>query len=396
MKAHPRPKATEFVSLLHDGNPRDHQTLPSTRGVGHFAGFQRRLLSCSNKSKVAEVLMIPSQQSDISIHRSTFWPVDGSVVVHQGRQGSQVDGSGVGYSNPPIPRRLVTESPVPGNVPTTDPDPLGPMSRSRVDNQSFKVGTGSTTGFQLCRLSFQPLSRSENQPSFRRPAQSGSSWTAIEKQVVSGRLHEAYSMAFKEALACRRNPGKDHSLAKVSPCSPEVVVGPKQGSVRSTFTPLTTRPPTVYRRLKRRLGRTLRRLHCKRPLVQARRRLAHKFARAQSGFVGPKTVRAFVLEQDHPCLHRQDNSGFLHQQAGGYEIRLSLCPPLETPVVVQPETNCVMGQTHSGSPECHCRQAVQTQTGDSDGVVSPSRGFRPTLSEVAQTGSGSFCNQIQS
>ena len=103
-----------------------------------------------------------------------------------------------------------------------------------------------------------------------------------------------------------------------------------------------------------------------------------------------------MLEQDHPCLHRQHNSGFLHQQAGGYEIRLSLCPPLKTPVVVQPESNCVTGQTHSGSPECHCRQAVQTQTGDSDGVVSPSRGFRPTLSEVAQTGSGSFCNQIRS
>ena len=202
MKAHPRPKATEFVpsiSLIHDENPRDHQTLPSTRGVGHFAGFQRRLLSCSNKSKVAEVLMIPSQQSDISIHHSTFWPVDGSIVVHQGRQGSQVDGSGAGYSNPPLPRRLVTESPVPGNLPMTDPDPLGPMSRSRVDNQSFKVGTGSTTGFQLCWLLFQPLSRSgqthsrevdssvtENQPSFRRPARSGSSWTAIEKQVVSG------------------------------------------------------------------------------------------------------------------------------------------------------------------------------------------------------------------
>ena len=81
-----------------------------------------------------------------------------------------------------------------------------------------------------------------------------------------------------------------------------------------------THPPTVYRSLKRRLGRTLRRLHCKRPLVQTRRRLAHKFARAQSGFVGPKTVRAFVLEPDHPSLHRQHNSGFLHQQGRGYEI----------------------------------------------------------------------------
>ena len=134
--------------------------------------------------------------------------------------------------------------------------------------------------------------------------------------------------------------------------------------------------------------------HCKRPLVQVRRRLAHKPSRAQSGFVGPETVRAFVLGSDHPGLHRQHNSGFL--QGGRYEIRLCLCPPLETPVMVQQETNSVTGQTHSESPKSHCRQTVQTQTGDSDRVVSPAGGFRPTLPEVAHTGSGLIRNQIQS
>ena len=47
-----------------------------------------------------------------------------------------------------------------------------------------------------------------------------------------------------------------------------------------------------------------------------------------------KTVRAFVLGSDHSGLHRQHNCGFLHQQGGRYEIRLSLCPPMETPVLV--------------------------------------------------------------
>ena len=187
--------------------------------------------------------------------------------------------------------------------------------------------------------------------------------------------HEAYPMAFKEALACQGGPGKGHSLTKVSPCSSEVVVGPKQSSERPTFTALTSCRTAVYKHLKQRLGRTLGRLHCKRSLVQTRRRFAHKFAGTQGGLVSPKTVPAFVLEPDHLSLHRQHNSGVLHQQGGRYEIRLSLCPPLETPVMVQPETNCVTSQAHSGSPEYHCRQTVQTQTGDSDRVVSPSRGF---------------------
>ena len=212
VEAHSRPQSAKFVrsdSLLQDGNSRDHQTLPSTRGVGHFAGFQQHLLSHSNKLKVVEVLTVPSQQSDISIHRSSFWPVDGSIGVYQGRQGSQVDGTGAGYSNPPVPRRLVSESPVPGNVPTRYPDLLGPMSRSRMFSQSLKVRTGSTTVFHLCRLSFRPLSRSgqthsgevdssvtENQPSFgTRDLLSQAvhvpnrSVTATEKQVVLGRLH---------------------------------------------------------------------------------------------------------------------------------------------------------------------------------------------------------------
>ena len=265
------------------------------------------------------------------------------------------------------------------------PDPFGPMPQSRVDRQSVKVGTGSSTGFQLRRLSFRPLSRSgqthsgevdssvtENQSSFGTGDMFGQTVHAPNRTSNSHRKiggvgtssHETYSMAFKEALACPRSPGKDHSSSKVSPCSSEVVVGPAQGSARSTFTPLTTHPPTVYRHLKQRLGHTLRRLHCKRPLVQARRHLTHKFARTQGSFVGLKTVRALVLEPDHSSVHRQHHSAFLHHQGRGYEIRLCLCPPSETPVMVQPQPNCVTSQAHSGSPKCHCRQAVQTQTAD--------------------------------
>ena len=103
-----------------------------------------------------------------------------------------------------------------------------------------------------------------------------------------------------------------------------------------------------------------------------------------------------MLEPDHSSVHGQHDSGFVHQQGRGYEIRLSLCSPLETPSVVQSKGNCIMGQTHSGSPECHCRQTVSTHTGDSDRMVSPSGGFRPSLPEVAQADSRLICNQIQS
>ena len=64
--------------------------------------------------------------------------------------------------------------------------------------------------------------------------------------------------------------------------------------------------------------------------------------------------------------------------------------------MVQSKEDCITSQTHSGSPECHCRQAVPTQAGDSDGMVTLSGDFRPSLPEVVPTESGPVCNQIQS
>ena len=90
------------------------------------------------------------------------------------------------------------------------------------------------------------IALSENQPSFGTGDLLGqvvhvpnrTSDSHRKANGVGTLAHEAYSMAFKEALACPRSPGKDHSPAKVSPSSSEVVVGPKQSSERSTFTPL--------------------------------------------------------------------------------------------------------------------------------------------------------------
>ena len=420
MEAHPRPQSTELVpsvSLLQDGNPRDHQTLPSKRGVGHLAGLQRRLLSYPDKWKVMEVLEIPPQWSNLPVHCPPFRPFHGSVGVHKGCQGGQIDGTVPRYPNPPVPRRLVSESALPGNMPTSYPVPVGFVSQARLGSQHDKVGTVSPTGVQLCRLSFRPLSGpgqthagevdhsvSENQSSLGATDLLGQTvhvpHRTSNRYRKRGRIgtpsHEAYSVAFKEALACPRVFREVNPHSKVSPCSSKMVVGNRQGAEGSTSTPIATHPPTLYRCLKRRLGRTLRRLHGKRPLVQIRRRLAHKFARTQGGPIGTKTVRAVVVEPNHSSLYGQHDGGCVHQQGRGYEIRFSLCSPLETPALVQPEADCFAIQTYSRSPECHCRQTVQTQTGHSDGMVSPTGGLQPSLPEMAQTGSRLVCNQVQS
>ena len=220
--------------------------------------------------------------------------------------------------------------------------------------------------------------------------------TATEKQVVSGRLHMRPIQWHLKKHWHAPESGKGHSNSFISPCTSKVVVGPGQGALRSTLTPSSTRPSTVYRRLKRRLGRSLRRLHGKRSLVRVRRRLAHKFVGAQGSPAGLKTVRAVMLQPDSSCLYRQHHCGLLHQQGRGYEIRLTLCPPLETDALVQPKADCPEGQAYSGSPERHCRQAVPTQSGDPNGMVPPPRGVCSNMPALAPPVCGPVCHPVQS
>ena len=60
-------------------------------------------------------------------------------------------------------------------------------------------------------------------------------------------------------------------------------------------------------------------------------------------------------------------------------MRLSLCPPLETSVLVSPQRNSSEGPTHSRSLECDSGQTVQTQSSDPDRVVPISEGVQSLL-----------------
>ena len=143
-----------------NGNSGDNPVVSPKRGMGHFAGLQRCLLPHSHSSEVQKVSKISPEQGQLPVHFPPLWSGYGSVGVHQSGQRGQVDGSSQGYPDPPVPRRLVVTSPFPGNLPTTYPDPLGPLSRVGLGGKQAKIGTGSPTGFQLRRLPVRPVDQS--------------------------------------------------------------------------------------------------------------------------------------------------------------------------------------------------------------------------------------------
>ena len=153
-------KSVSAAGHLQDGNSRKHTGVPEKRRMGKFAGFQRCLFPHSHRSEISKVPQIFSGKEILSVHCPPFRSGYSSSIVYQGSQGGETYGSDTGYPAPPVPRRLVTESPVPGNLPTTYPDPLGPLPRLGLGSKPEEVRTGSPASLQFYRLPVRPSNRS--------------------------------------------------------------------------------------------------------------------------------------------------------------------------------------------------------------------------------------------
>ena len=89
------------------------------------------------------------------------------------------------------------------------------------------------------------------------------------REASSPRLatHEAYTVAPQEQLARTGITRKSDSDPPVLTPSPAVVATGRQRTIRPTFTPNQTCSAALYIRIKRSMGRSLKRTHCKRLLV---------------------------------------------------------------------------------------------------------------------------------
>ena len=341
MEANLRSQSPQFVPQyrhFQNGNTGDDPVILERRGVGHVARFQRRIFPHPNCTKVKKVSQVLPVQSDLSVHSPTFRSGHSSSGVYQGGQRSKTHDSSEGYQDPPVPRRLVAESPFPGTLPTTYPDPLGPMSAVGLDNKSEQVRVSSQTGLQFCRLPVRPDHRSGSTHS--RPVGDPSRETEVhegpspvygssihvldrpldghrETGVFRSPSYEAHPVASEEKLACFGSPRKSDPGPSITPSSFELVVRRNQCSERSTPAPPSARRSTVYRRLKRRLGRTLRGLHCKRSLVYSGSRLPINFLELKAVLL---EIRQFEhLCKDQIVLVATDNTtvvSYINKQGG--------------------------------------------------------------------------------
>ena len=188
---------------------------------------------------------------------------------------------------------------------------------------------------------------------------------------------------------------KGDSRAQVLAPAFTMVAKQRQGSHRPTVTPYKTCAANLYRRVKGRVGRSLKRAHCKGNLVPSRKQAAYKLPGTQGSFLSIKRVPRPLHKQDSFCSNRQYHCGSIYKQGRRYEIGSALRPSVEDLDLVYQKSSNPQSPTYPGPSKCDSRQAIQTRPDHPDRVVSPSRGLPSYMQQVAPASSGLVCHKVQ-
>ena len=132
--------------------------------------------------------------------------------------------------------------------------------------------------------------------------------------------HETYTVASQKQLESVRITRKSDPDPQV-PAPPLTMMAKRiQCSYRPTITPNKTCSVNFYRRNKRRVWRSLKRTHCKRGLVTARKQVAYKLPRIKGSLSILERASRPLYRQNITCGNRQHYGSILHKQGRRHEV----------------------------------------------------------------------------
>ena len=220
--------------------------------------------------------------------------------------------------------------------------------------------------------------------------------TATEKQVHLGRLHMRPIQ-----WHLKNNWRVPESLEKIIPIPkslhPHLKWWLEEDNVcyRSTFTPTRACSANFYRRIKRRVGCTLKRAYSKGKLITPGKQAAHKLPRVKGSSFGTTRVPSSLHEQGSSRSYRQYHCGSLHKQRRGNEVGPPVCLTLEDPHLVHKKSSDPQSSTYSRPSQCDSRQIVQTGSDHPNRMVPQSGDFSSNMQPVAHPSSGPVCHKVQ-
>ena len=407
-----QPKPFSQGGEIQNGDTGNHQNIPPAGGVGHLSRFQRCLLPHSHTGTIEEISKIPYPGPDLSIQGT----VHSAHGVHCISKRGETDGHAQGYKDPSVPRRLVGESQIPAHLSPTYPNPGQNVPGPRLAGEFREIRAGAQTGIRLCRLPVRsqvrpgqtdsgPVAKPSGQDTstFITTGLSGPAVHVLDRSINSHRktgsprptTHETHTVASQKQLEGTRISREDYPSTKVSAPSLTMVARGRQCASGPTITPSKTCSANFYRCIKRRMGCSLKRVHCKRVLVGAGKQAAHKLPGTKSSVSSFKRVPKSLCRQNSSGSNRQYYSGSLHKQGRGNEVGSTMCPTMENLDLVLLATSDSKSSTHLRLFKCDSGQVIQAGSDHPNRMVPPSGSFSTNMQPMAPASSRSICHEVQ-
>ena len=282
--------------------------------------------------------------------------------------------------------------------------------------KDIKIRAGAPTSVQLRRLPVRPQVRPgqtdtgpvakpsrKNSNTALATGLSGPAVHVLDWSINSHRetssprpvTHETHTVASQKQLEGTGIPGKDYPSTQILAPTLTVVAKRKQCASRSTITPYKACSANFYRRIKRRVGRSFKRVHCKGVLVSAGKQAAHKLSGTKSSPLGLKRVPKPMHKQNCPSGHRQYYSSGLYKQGRGNEVGSAVCATVENLDLVFPATNDPKSPTYPWPTKCDSRQTIQAKSDHPNRMVPPSGHFSGLVQKMAPASDRPICHEVQ-
>ena len=315
VEASNRPKQAQHLPTcrkVQNGNTRIHQGFSDSRGMGVVVRPSRCLPSHPHPPKLKEVPKVLLQVAGVPVHFPSLQTSHGPSGLYNDCKRGEADGPVKENQTSPVPGQLADQGPVSGRSKSEQSDSGGPDSVLRVDNKSGEFQTKANSGvflhglripsrFSPCKTDSRQMVQTSGfdltnqvQTCFDCKMFDVVNWVAClngENGPGETPLHEALSVSPQRALEISSAVGHPPSLDRNHFSTPRMVA--KSHKPDERLRPSSQRPqyPTLYRRLKRRLGCSLRANLYKRSVVRQGKKATHKCSRAEGGFSGPSKVQ---------------------------------------------------------------------------------------------------------
>ena len=405
MEAGHRLKQAQHFSTcrkVQNGHSIVYQDLPDSRGRCIVDRPIRRLPSHPHPPKLKEIPKVLPQVTGVPVHLPPVQTSHSPPGLYFDCKENEANGPLQRTQTLPIPGRLADQVPVSGGSPSEHPGSGRSNPVLGVDNKSGKIRTKTYSGvfvrglripsrFSPCKThsremaqtsGFDPMTQVKT--CFDCKMFDVANWVAcLNGEIGHGGKpsHEALSVSSLGALEISSVAGQAPPLDRNHFCTPRLVAEPHKRDERCRPSSQRSRHPTLYRRLKRRLGHSLRSKFYIGSVVRPGKKATHKCSRVEGGLPGPK-LQEPVSEPNSASCNRQLNSGSLHKQTRRNSLSRDVHSPVEDHDMVPSLSHNIKGQIHSRVPECDGRPSVQVEPSAVNRMVTASSGVQTDLSKV--------------